>query len=301
MKNIKPQKLILFLIMGILLYPSMVMAVWWNPFSWFKKKQIPPVAIDEKSNIEIVNPIVETKEVEKKKQNIAKPSIQIPAIKTQNPVQLTEPQKTSENTKDNIVLEISNINVVSTHNSAYITWHTNMATESKLLIGGQVYFSKNGINNLHYVDIGLSSATSYNGTITALANNLWANKEITFVTKQAPAPLPLPLQISSISKNCGTTACQVTWATNYPTTASITITKVGATSVSWSFESENRNSGSHSKTLNNLNPNTQYYFTITVVSESDSIQTQSSFRTSDAPQVPTSNGGKGGGGFSASA
>jgi hypothetical protein len=35
MKNTKYQKIIIVAILGILIYPSIVMASWWNPLSWF--------------------------------------------------------------------------------------------------------------------------------------------------------------------------------------------------------------------------------------------------------------------------
>ncbi len=171
------------------------------------------------------------------------------------------------------------MNVESTETSAYISWQTNIPAESKILLNGEVFFSKNNVSTLHYIEIKLGSGKSYTGTITALANNLWVNKEITFSTKQTPPPAPVPLQITIGNKNCTHNSCKVEWQTNYPSTSSITITKVGQTNVSWPFESENNGGTGHWKTLNNLNSDTQYFFTITSVSNSESAQTQGSFFT----------------------
>lgn len=280
MKPIK-QKVITFVLIGILIYPSITLASWWNPFTWFKKKSAVPV---EQVVQAPVNPLV----VEKKSNPVTPKTIEPKKVDTTVAPKPALPVAT-QSVVSSTALAISNINVESTSNSAHISWQTSMPSESKLLIDGKVYFSKNSVDTLHYVEVSLSSGTSYTGTITALANNAWVNKEITFSTKQAPSPAPVPLQVTLGNKNCTSNSCKVEWQTNYPTTSSITITKVGQNNVSWLFESENSNATGHWKTLNNLSPNTQYFFILNAVSDSGSMQTQGNFTTKE--QVQSCSGG----------
>lgn len=43
MKNTKYQKIILVAVIGVIIYPSITFASWWNPFSWFKKAPTIPI------------------------------------------------------------------------------------------------------------------------------------------------------------------------------------------------------------------------------------------------------------------
>lgn len=70
MKNIKYQKIIMVAVLGILIYPSMVMASWWNPFTWkifnkalkVKTEQQIIISTPTSDNIKIDNS-ADTKEV----------------------------------------------------------------------------------------------------------------------------------------------------------------------------------------------------------------------------------------------
>jgi hypothetical protein len=127
MKNIKYQKIIMVAVIGILIYPSMVMAVWWNPFSWFKKKITTPVAEqinvinNQTATIKDDNKKVEPKEVIKpkvkvneattiKKSEQAKveiPIITAPKVEQTNP-QLLQVAKQMLDTDDEGILLIKN-------------------------------------------------------------------------------------------------------------------------------------------------------------------------------------------------
>jgi hypothetical protein len=82
MKNLKYQKLITLVVLGVLIYPSMAMAVWWNPFTWkiFQKKEVAPqVQVENKANVisadttPVNNSVqgTQTDEVEKLKKEVA--------------------------------------------------------------------------------------------------------------------------------------------------------------------------------------------------------------------------------------
>ncbi|HBA45663.1 hypothetical protein A2W67_01105 [Candidatus Nomurabacteria bacterium RIFCSPLOWO2_02_40_28] len=204
------KSLIIIFISIVFLSPQFALASWWNPFSWFNKKPVIPV---EEIKVEVPQkPTPVIKPVEKKGVILnSKPTVK----KTSSPIN-SQTKETGKENKPNplspvvpptinepkaAALSISNVNIDPKTTSVYISWQTNMASESKLLLNGTAYQSKNGVDALHYVEIkDLNAGRSYTGSITALANNAWANQEITFSTKPTPPATIL------IKKEIGTLA-----------------------------------------------------------------------------------------------
>lgn len=280
MKNTKYQKILAIAIIGILIYPSITLASWWNPFSWFKKtsKIEQPIV-----QVQTITPPIE---VAKPKQGKPKEKVILDkktSVKTVTPLNPTPPVKIA--TPQNptapapIQLTISDITFTSTPNSASVSWKTNINSESKFILNGNVYQSKSGVDRYHYAEVtNLDSGQSYNGTITALANNAWDNKTFSFTTQQAP------LKITNISHSCSTSSCTITWETNHLANSIITITKP----ISVVGVSQNGNSTNHT-TLVNVQPATTYYYEITANSDTESVKVSGSFISqspSPPPEVP---------------
>jgi len=198
------------LLLVILITPSIASAAWWNPFTWkvFNKKE----ARVEIVSLAPITPVVNTTnkvevgaKLDKPKADknklvelIKKPVVEI--IQKNNDLK-TETPKTTIEPKSTITLSISSLNIDPKITSVYISWQTNMASESKLLLNGTAYQSKNGVDALHYVEIkDLTSGHAYKGTITALVNNAWTSQEISFNTKEVPPkPVEVPVVLPTIS------------------------------------------------------------------------------------------------------
>lgn len=206
-------KKILPIILLTLFIPQFAFASWWNPFTWFKKKPVSPtveqVSIQKPLEIPVIKS-KEKKEVAEDNKSISKKTEKAPVTS-----QKKEPQKEnkvvapppvvpfvfSEPKTNPVILAISNIHIEPKITSVYISWQTNMSTESKILLNGTAYQSKNGVDAVHYVEIkDLVGGKSYAGTITALANNAWTSQEVTFNTKEVPPkPVEIPVILPTLS------------------------------------------------------------------------------------------------------
>ena len=298
----KYQKIIIVIMIGIIIYPSMVIASWWNPFSWFKKHTNTPIIeqtsivnnpvitensdkkISEKETIKVTTKENKNTETKKKEETkiitpINTPPKVIPAqITTISPVQNTKP----------IELIISDISFNSTPNSVNVSWETNINSESKILFNGKAYLSEDGVSQFHTTKINnLEASHSYTGTVTALANNAWDNKEFTFKTKQAL------LNITLGSQTCLADSCRISWQTNYSSDSTITITKNGQTSTLGTFNSENGTDSEHTRNINNLSPDTQYHLKINATYNSESVETEANFTTKSLPLPQTTQNNNG--------
>lgn len=283
----------LFLITFII--PSVALASWWNPFSWFKKHTNTsivgqtniidnPTITENSNNNTSEKEIVEEKTKENKNTGTNKKEevkIIVPVSTTPEviPVQITTIQQV-QNTKP-AKLVISDISFNSTHNSVNVNWKTNINSESKILFNGKAYLSENGISQSHSTEINnLEASHLYIGTITALADNAWNNEEFTFKTKQALLNITLGDQI------CSTYSCRINWQTNYSSYSNITITKTNQTSTLGTFNSENSTDSEHTRNITNLSPSTQYHFKIYATYDSESVETEGNFTTQSIPPTP---------------
>ncbi|OGI80432.1 hypothetical protein A3D43_00145 [Candidatus Nomurabacteria bacterium RIFCSPHIGHO2_02_FULL_41_52] len=88
MENIKYQKIVIAIIVGILIYPSITLAVWWNPASWFRKN-IKPVEQTTVIQVKPNNLPIEVKQKPTEKKISEK---KVPAPKVNN----TEKKSTKE-------------------------------------------------------------------------------------------------------------------------------------------------------------------------------------------------------------
>jgi len=99
MKNIKYQKIIIAIVVGTLIYPSITLAVWWNPASWFRKNTEPveqPTVPVKPNNLPVEvkakpteKKIVEKKTPTKKLNNAEKKSTKETSTPTVPPVAIT--------------------------------------------------------------------------------------------------------------------------------------------------------------------------------------------------------------------
>ena len=291
----------LIIILSLFIIPSIAMASWWNPFTWFKRHTNTPIVeqtsitnnpiITENSNKktpekEIVKVTTkENKNTETKKKEEEKVVTPINTTPKVIPTQITTipPVQNTTSIELNIPVKlvISDISFNSTHDSVNVNWETNINAESKILFNGKAYLSENGVSQSHSTEINnLEASHSYTGTITALANNAWDNKEFTFKTKQAL------LNITLGSQTCLTNSCRIDWRTNYSSDSTITITKTGQTSIFGTFNSENGTDSEHTRNIINLSPSTQYHFKINTTYNSESVETEGNFTTQSLPTPP---------------
>lgn len=186
------KKFPLSIIAMVLLIPAVAHAVWWNPFTWFKKKPVIPPVIEQPltapTSPTVAEPKQETKEAKKT------PSTnKAPKPTEQSAVQTVPVVTPTPIAPKPIELSIEDIEINQTYNSAQITWNTNIKAESKVILGGKEYVSSAGVGTDHSVIItGLTSDLKYQGYVTAVSNNAWVSEDITFTTKKAPEPIKQP-------------------------------------------------------------------------------------------------------------
>lgn len=289
MKNQKT--IFLILISAVLLIPIVVSAVWWNPFTWFKKKVVEPVQTYQAPNVTLivtptpeVNPTGGIPEEVIKTNNSS--STKVPTPISVVPVVSTPVPQPAVNLSTTDVISVYDIFVVPSNTSAKVSWKTNIATESKVLLEGGSYFSERGVGTMHTVTInGLESDLLYGGTVTAIANNSWKSQNFTFTTEKTS------LKITLVSKNCPTDRCTVSWKTNYSTSSRIKVIKEssGETVKSVNLTSTGKE---HLIELN-LEPNTKYTYEIYATSETQSAELMGELETLVAP-IQNSSGGCGG-------
>lgn len=280
----KKYLIVLFLIAFII--PSIALASWWNPFSWFKKT---PKYEQTVTQVQPINSQIEAKKPTQEK-TVEQPQVNKkvtkPIKKENSPTSTTIPISTVpavvappvQNPTTQLI--ISDITFNSTSDSANISWKTNINSESKVILNGDVYHSKSGVDMYHYALINnLNSDQSYTGTITALANNAWESKTFSFSTQKAP------LKILSFKADCLIESCTVTWETNSLSNGIVTFTNSSQTRVG---VSQNKDSMNHS-VLIITTPATTYNFTISASVGIESVEASGNFTSKGLP--PKSNGG----------
>lgn len=178
---------IIFLL--VLIVPSIALASWWNPLSWFnnwsfhKQEIIPQIQeIDQTTkseNTESVNS--QTEEINKLKKQIEelknqKPNDKVNTKEIQIPT-VTKP--TEKNMVENIspivnkiiTLQIINVKSQNDQGVTTITWETNVPSESRLFLLSDIekgYESENGLGTKHLVKIlNTVKDKEYNYKITA--------------------------------------------------------------------------------------------------------------------------------------
>ena len=162
-------------------------------------------------------------------------------------------------------LSINNIVIDSTENSAKISWETNISSESKVILNGHEYISENGVGTTHQVNInGLDGDSSFNGSITAIANNAWKNQNFQFTTKHSP------LAFTYRDGSCYTTQhiCDFTWSTNNQSSGVVEVYILG--NLVGSFNSESGISKTHRVEFNYIGGT---LFKIKAISGGESIET----------------------------
>ena len=278
MKNTKYQKIIMLAIVGLLIYPSITFASWWNPFSWFKKtptatmvQSINPTAVIKNTESKIVS------STPKENKNIAvnkkiKSYVQVPSIPT---------------------LSINELITSSTDTTATIGWNTSIPTNDKVFLqinGVKTQVATSSLSTIHSATLtNLSPSNSYFFTVESIASDGITNTQYNGTFTTATSPKPDSLKITLKNSTCLSTSCQINWQTNYPTDSTITITK--ADTFPQLFHSENGISANHAKNLTNLSPNTTYSFTINATYYdtaygSESAEIEGSFTTKSSPITP---------------
>ncbi|MCF7831377.1 MAG: hypothetical protein K9M36_00610 [Candidatus Pacebacteria bacterium] len=277
MKN-EYKKIILIVFLVVLIYPSITLAVWWNPFSWFKKDkkvseskhevvieaEVAPV--ESKVIIDKEKTPILSKETEKKINLVS--DYQPPVIPIITPIVASNvtPVESNLNT-----LSIRNIEADAEAYSVKIKWETTIDSESKIMIEGDTYFSEKGVGKYHVVNIGgLESDIPYMGNITALADNSWKTERVTFSTKQTP------LKIDEVNHSCNAEKCIISWKTNYPSESSIKIYQGNDSKIYSSLESKKRNSRNH-EIQTTLPKGFNYKVIIRAENESGSTEINSGF------------------------
>lgn len=289
----KNQKTIL-LIFGpiILLVPMIVSAVWWNPFTWFKKKVVEPVQIYPAPIVSpvIYTPTPEVNPTEEITEEVIKTntssSVEVSTpVSTVSVVSTPVPQSVVSLPTTEII-SVYDIFVDPTDTSAKVSWKTNIATESKVLLEGGSFFSERGVGTVHTVTINdLESDLLYGGEVTAIANNAWKSQNFTFTTEKTP------LKITLLAKNCPTDRCTVSWKTNYSASSRIKIIKESSGETVKSVNSTSTNK-EHLVELN-LEPNTKYTFEIYATSDTQSAELTGEFETLSTPVQNNTNSGCG--------
>lgn len=261
----------------------MVFAVWWNPFTWFKKEKVNDSAI---SQVEVVEPILETEPnivIEEKifveAVQALEPVVKKPVVTPQAPIVI--PPVVPAFIPTPVIapvpeLLISNVSIDTKSDGAKISWETNILAESKVLIEGMSFVSKRGVSTDHYVDvIGLESDLLYSGSITALANNSWKSESLNFTTESEP------LKITITQQNCPSNKCSIGWKTNYKSDGRIRFYLKGSNDV---FKSINSNTDSKDHVVEiTLDPNTEYDFKIYATGESKSSEATGQINTGPLP------------------
>ncbi|MEI6280941.1 MAG: hypothetical protein WCP17_03020 [bacterium] len=277
------KKYLLILLLIIFTVPSIALASWWNPFTWnwpWTTKAVPQEQVQQTVS---GTPIVEEKTPEekpmvtpsaektdrKKVLTLAKPTtpvISIYPIPITTPTTVVTPSTPTVSTPPVPVVELSidDLSIDEEVNSVRVNWKTNIKSESKVILDGKSYFSILGIGTEHYADIdGLKSDSSYDGTVTAIANNAWINKNFNFTTK------PIPLQITIKNKGCSSDNCVLAWETNYTSNGNIKVYGIGSNQLAKNFASSN--SKEHCLEFQ-LTPNTAYTFEINASNNEESAK-----------------------------
>lgn len=265
------KKYIVPICMLTLVIPSIALASWWNPFSWFNKqsshKEVPSVIVQPQPlpSIETLTSFpVSTPEIKKEVPKTIKPKVVVPASTST----IIVPSK----------LSILNISIDASVNSAKIKWETSIASESKVFINGETYFSKSGVNTKHYVDLtNLKSNTLYNGTTTAIANNSWKSQDFNFITK------PIPLSITVTEKTCSSESCTISWETNYDSSGKIEIYKTSSNKI---VKSSDYTLSNENSLRFNVEPDTEYNFKISASSSTESTEFTNNFKSYQTPPPP---------------
>ncbi len=178
------KKLLLILFITILL-PQVAFASWWNPVTWNW-----PWGKQVKIEGQTQRPVYVTptpKEMKRKENLIEKKILITLPVKNEEKKTPALIKPIMSVVKDPPELFISNISVDTETHSVRVSWETNILSESKVFLDGKTYFSKRGVETLHYIDIGdLESDLYHAGTITAITNGAWKNQNFNFTTKEEP-------------------------------------------------------------------------------------------------------------------
>lgn len=264
---------LVLIIVGTLILPSITMAVWWNPFTWFNKKIEPqPQPQVQIQNMAPEVPIVEAVSFkETPKQDVVPKKTVTPVVNSQVIIpQLIPPVSVIE-------LSIYDVDVEPDATSVKVSWRTNISSESKVLFEGQSYVSQSGVGAMHSVTInGLESDLFYNGVITAIANNAWKSEKFNFTTKASP------LKITVVSKNCPTDKCTFSWKTNYKSDSRIKIRNAQTDKLVKSVDSSSENSKEHNLEVS-LEPNTEYTFEIYATTDTEWTEIGGNISTGSKP------------------
>lgn len=171
------KKYLLTLFLIVSMFPSIALASWWNPLSWFnnwkfnKENKIEEVInIEDKEkevfkkedNKDTLKPVEEInklqKEIEELKKQKNNNSSSGVNNQNRNTIQNTkeEPAKTTvSNPEKSTSLQIINIKDRAKKGVVTVTWNTNLPSESRLLLtdSKKVYESQNGLGTDHYIEI----------------------------------------------------------------------------------------------------------------------------------------------------
>lgn len=179
----------------VALFPSFVMAAWWNPLSWFnnwnfKKEKVEEVLI-EKTEVESIKENSENKnDTEKDEVEILKKEIEnlkkqgkssdnsYTTTNNKSAQNLNIENNTTTNTTNSgtiSVLKITNIQKKVKGGAVTVTWETNYPSESTLTLIQSVektYTSNNGLSKNHSITLyDLVAKNEYNFKITAITED----------------------------------------------------------------------------------------------------------------------------------
>jgi hypothetical protein len=173
----------------LLLAPNVVLAAWWNPFTWFAKKSAPPVVVEVATT---------TSEV--------KTSVVVPVTSSPKAApQAVIPKVTPAPAKTEPIFIINSVETRSKLSSAHIDWKTSKPTDSKvyiLLSDGtkRVFVSPGGISTIHYADLsGLEAGTQYEYEIVGVSGLEAVSYKGTFITEAAPKVKTFEVKAESIN------------------------------------------------------------------------------------------------------
>lgn len=274
----------------LLVIPRITFAAWWNPTSWriwnLFRKDTPTAEVISKQqelavpanhnstaiNIKPVQDIPASKKVPtpKPKDNNSVPTANTKPIST---LVIPTQQKVVEPLKiplppEPVKLIISRIKTDSSISSAEVSWETNIVSESKIILNGKSYMSEGGIGTNHYVTLDrLASDSSYNGTITAIADNMWAHEDVSFKTEHAK------LQITyRSSKPCNNGTCMIYWETNTKSDGVVKVYDTNSGILMQTIASQMQNSTTHKVEFELPNKSSGYTFKIEANNDADSVE-----------------------------
>lgn len=165
----------------LILVPSIALASWWNPLSWFNNWNFKKEKIEEvKENLDIKNDTpkneveVLKKEIENLKKQVKNPSNSYNNTNNKPTQNLNIENNTTKDTtnSDNVsILKITNIQKKIKDGNVTVTWETNYPSESTITLiqsVEKIYPSSNGLSKNHSITLyGLVPKNEYNFKIIA--------------------------------------------------------------------------------------------------------------------------------------